>query len=419
MLRLRPPTSVVPQTVRWPAFKLGDPSTAFSSRPPLRELTVVIDDEIYESAHDGLMTKLTVLLGLLSHEYVTLLRYRDDGPGAHVPADTTPGPAHGRSRPAPGWLVVAPAGPDGYHQQVAARFGDSVHHAAIFGNGPDAAEHDDDGSYDELGRDEARARRRADAIAVQAASAIGADVYVTRRPYLHAVTWDLACGVLVATPDDVLPLISLYLRTQGEFITYRSFDGTASSKTTKGMFYWIGVREFLPAGWRWFAACVQHREHDEQIIYLAQSAFRRVQRALEARDDALRALNQPQHNDTATDALANLDLALLALMGAVDVTARVAHQTLRLTGTERVAGWQNKTWLRQVKKSDPDLANAFAPGSRHRRALSILGALRNSIHGAALSPLAVSDRGRRYETLARILQQGERPDRGRGAETSD
>jgi hypothetical protein len=111
----------------------------------------------------------------------------------------------------------------------------------------------DDRSYQELGKDEARARRRADAIAAQAASAIGADIYVTRRPYLHAITWDLASGVLVATPDDVLPLISLYLRTQGEFITYRSFDGNATSKTTKGLFYWVGVREFLPAGWHWFA----------------------------------------------------------------------------------------------------------------------------------------------------------------------
>jgi hypothetical protein len=233
MLRLRPPTSVVPHTVRWPAFKLGDPSTVFSSRPPLRELTVVIDDEICESAHEGLMTKPTVLLGLLSHDYVTLLRYRDEGPGEHVPADAPPGPTHVRSSPAPGWLVVAPAGPDGYHQQVAARFGDSVHHAAIFGDAPDAAEHDVDGSYEEFGDDEARARRRADAIAVQAASAVGAGIYVTRRPYLHTVTWDLAFGVLVATPEDVLALISLYLRTQGEFITYRSFDGGVAPRSDR------------------------------------------------------------------------------------------------------------------------------------------------------------------------------------------
>jgi hypothetical protein len=70
-----------------------------------------------------------------------------------------------------------------------------------------------------------------------------------------------------------------------------------------------------------------------------------------------------------------------------------------VTGKEHIAGWQNSKWLQHVKKSDPDLADAFAPESRQRRVLSILGALRNSIHGAALSPLAVSDRGRRYETL--------------------
>jgi hypothetical protein len=45
---------------------------------------------------------------------------------------------------------------------------------------------------------ERRERRRADALAAQAAQAARTDVFVTERPYLHAVRWQVADGTLVA-----------------------------------------------------------------------------------------------------------------------------------------------------------------------------------------------------------------------------
>jgi hypothetical protein len=194
--------------------------------------------------------------------------------------------------------------------------------------------------------------------------------------------------------------VSLYLRAQGEFITYCSLDGTATDQVNKGLFYWVGTRELLPEGWRWFSACVQASDADDTLIYLGQSAFQRVQRALQARDAAHRALNQPQNNDTATEALANLDLVLLGLMAAIDVTARIAHRVLDLSGSEYDAGWQRGSWLRKVKREAPRLAGHVATDTAGGRTLLVLRLLRNSIHGAALDPLAVSQSsGRREETL--------------------
>ncbi len=84
-------------------------------------------------------------------------------------------------------------------------------------------------------------------------------------------------------------------------------------------------------------------------------------------------------------------------MAAVDVTARVAHRALELEHSERRAAWQRDRWLKRVEASAPDLAGVVAAGSPGGLTLSILNALRNSIHGAALDSLGVSSTASRRE----------------------
>jgi hypothetical protein len=397
MLRLRPPTSTVPRRHNWPAFSPSEPSTAFSPRPPLRKLVVVIDNELLTGVDDGSADEMGLLGGLLSHPYLQLFRYHDGGPPEDVPRRT-----HEVSGEfVPGWIVVGEPTPDHLPVVVADNEGTSVVRGGIIGNATRVAEGDTVSSgYPDLSAEDSASRRHADAIAIQAAAVADADVFITERSYLHGVTWDLARGVLVATPHEVLPLISLYLRAQGVFITYRGLDGRGTVEMNSGLFYWVGTRELLPAGWRWFTACVQHAADDDTFIYLGQSVFHRVQRALQARDAAHCALNQPPDNDTASEALNNLDLVLLGLMAGLDVTARVAHRSLGLGGSERRAAWQRDQWLRRVEETAPELAAVVAAGSRGAHALTILNALRNSIHGAALDALSVgSSIGRRADTL--------------------
>ena len=369
---------------------LKQPTTPFSERAPLRKLIVLIDHEVAEEASDDVNDELGLLLGLLSHPYITMLRYADEGPPAAARRKTT---SLGES--VHGWVTVGSRDDDALSHPVVASDGLTVFHSAIAGDHIRAAEHDvRTSAYSELPPEQAKVRRGADATAARAAFASNADLFITRRPYLKTVTWDLGSGVLITGPEDALPLVALYLRSQGVFLTYRSLDGTATSSMNRGLFYWVGTRSLLPAGWRWFSACLQHGVADDRLVYLAQSAFTRVQRALEARDLVHRSLNQPQDNDTAEIALSNLDVVLITLMGAVDVTARLAHRVLGLPEDDVFyAGWQRRRRRQVVARSDPALARLFADGTWHATIVKILSRLRNSVHSAAPSPLGILSAG--------------------------
>ena len=373
MLHFRPSNLRLPADPVWPSVTLTGPTTVFTERAPLRKLIVVIDNEIAEQANDAVDDELGLLLGLMSHPYIALSRYADDGPPGDAPRHTSP---IGQS--VPGWVIVGPPYADGFSCPVLSSDGDTIREAAFLGDPVRSAERDDATPvYSDLDEAQARTKRRADAVAVRAAFAAGADLFITRRPYLHAITWDLGSGVLVARPEGALALVALYLRAQGVFDTYRSLDGHATSSVNRGLFYWYGARGLLPAGWRWHSAWCQHARGDTGSSYLAQSAFTRVQRALEARDLVHRTLNQPQHNDTAELALSHLDVVLITLMGALDVTARVAHRALELPrGRERSAGWHRSDWLKLVERLDPALARSFAPETWNGTVAKLLSELR-------------------------------------------
>jgi len=271
--------------------------------------------------------------------------------------------------------------------------GGSITDAGIIGNRGDVAAADTStAAYREMVPVEASRQRRADAIAAQVAEAVSADVFLTDRPYLHSVTWKLARGVTILHPQAALPLISLYLRSQGEFIVFRNTDGKATHRMNRGLFYWVATRELLPSAWRWFAACVQHGRaaHDDAVVSLAQSALMRVTRALQSRDSVHIALNRPQNNDIADDALSALDVVLLLLMGSADATARIAHHALSIPGSPRLAAWhRDGDWLREVFRAAPAFERIVGSETPGRHALTILSVLRNSVHGEAMQPLAV------------------------------
>ena len=315
----------------------------------------------------------------------------DEGPPPDADwRSSAPGTAY-----VPGWITLGEPNPETGDVPLVQATSDTrrISRRALIGNAPEIAESDPNSTaYSERGETEAAAQRVRDVRALEAAQEVEADLFITERPYLHTFEWRFARHVVIATPSQALPLVSLYLRRQGVFLTDRSPDGSFTSEINRGLFYWIGARDLLPAGWRWFSACIQAAGEQDDLVYLGQSLFQRVQRALQDRDAALWALNQPQNNDTADDALGSLDNVLLGLMAAVDVTARIAHRVLELEAGEYTAGWQRKGWLKSVKKEAPDLATVVAKGSSGANILEVLRLLRNSIHGAALQPLAVSTR---------------------------
>jgi hypothetical protein len=385
----------------WPSVDERQANPLFVGRQPFRKLIVLLDSTVLGGLDQSTWSKQYLLAGLLTLDLVECLRYADDGP----PADAE---RHGDDIVGDwviGWAVLGPEEQGALvgHRSVRWPTDDkSVSDSAIIGDAPHAAAADDRSSaYSELNADVASDRRRKDALAAKVAETVGADIFITERQYLYEATWTIADGVTYCDLDDALRVIGLYLRSQGSFITSRDPVGRGTHTMNRGLYHWVGTRELLPSAWGWFAACVQHSRAvgNDSLLLLGQSVLQRIQRALQVRDEVHIALNKPQDNDTADDALSSLDVALLLLMGAVDATARVAHAVLGISGSVYSAGWQYEKWVAKVSAAAPGLGAFFQGDTDHVHALTILRLLRNSIHGEALPALGVGAGRQRDGTL--------------------
>lgn len=382
----------------------GEPSPLFASRSPLRNLSVLIESDLLEGLKTSTVTPDLILAGLLTDPLVSFYRYADDGP----PSDMQAREYGTWAKAYEGWATVEPPEPVMGMRQVTYADADTVASTGIVGDIVEFARDDIRGDvYGELGPKDAGLRREADALAAQVAASIGADIFITNREFLHQGHAAYTRDITVVRPSSALPLVSLYLRAQGRFITFRSPDGRGTFTLNRGSFYWVAARELLPSAWRWFGACVKESgaNGDETLIYLGQSVLQRVQRALVARDGVHCLVNRPQNNDIADDILSGLDNIFVLLMGALDAAARVAHTVLKLPlskGKLRNIGWQNSQWLSLVRGKEPSLADVVADNSPGQHVVTVLRMLRNSVHGEALQPLAVQDSGQRTATLLRL-----------------
>src|SRR5258707_712812 len=71
----------------------------FETRPPLRQLVVLADADLLAAPSDFTVNPKVLLSGLLTHPYIKLLRYRDDGPPADAPRE---------GNAAKGWAELLP-----------------------------------------------------------------------------------------------------------------------------------------------------------------------------------------------------------------------------------------------------------------------------------------------------------------------
>lgn len=114
----------------------------------------------------------------------------------------------------------------------------------------------------------------------------------------------------------------------------------------------------LPAAWRWFGACVQSRHGggSERVQMLGQAALQRVDRALRCRDIVHIEIAKPDSRDAAGEALFHLNALLVALGGAFDAVARVAHIVYEMLPSQfRSANWKG-AWLKELRGADSSLA---------------------------------------------------------------
>ena len=397
MPRLKLARNARPGRPLWPPFEERQWPPLYLGRQRYGKLVILLDDDVLDDAALTAWGKEYLLAGLLTLDVIECTRYSDAGP----PAAAVRRQDQYMGGSVPGWAVLGPDDGSGYRSARTATEHQITDHA-VFGNAPDVAEHDTrTGAYGDRDPTAAAVQRRADALAAMVAHSIGADLFITNRSYLHAMSWSPADGMTIVGIDDALAAIGLYLRAQDQYVTSRSPQGRGTHTMNRGLFFWVGARELLPSAWRWFAACVQHSTGGggDNLLYLGVSVLQRVERALQIRDGLHVALNRPQNNDTANEALSSLDVILLLLMGAVDATARVAHAVLGLTGAAYLAAWQRQAWLADVTAAAPTLGALMQAGTGERHAHTILRLLRNSVHGEAMQALSVGQGRRRDRTL--------------------
>jgi hypothetical protein len=387
MRRLNLDGSTGPGNVAWPQSpsKLG--MSPFQPRPALRQLSVVVDNEALADDGGGPWSARRQLAGILSrNDYIRLVRYSDDGPPPEAPTRKV---SHGPDL-AVGWVtpVTDPQiGEENFWYAEAACEGPT-----FTGYFRSVADHVAS-TASTLAPQSEEQRRRA-GVAVAVAQAIGPDMFITDRPHLLGLPWT-AAGLTICSVEDALAMLGLYLRSQGDYRIWFAEDGGWTMALGKRFYYWIATRGLIPQAWRWTSACAQHAQAggDDTLLHLTLSALQRVHAALEARDVVHRGLNQPQTPQTNDDAISGLEVALTMLLAAVDLTAVVAHEVLSLPGQSRRASWHHDGWRAQLAKVDPALAAITAPGNRERHALDILRHVRNSIHGVAMTGMAVHGRG--------------------------
>lgn len=240
---------------------------------------------------------------------------------------------------------------------------------------------------------QARLRALRDVRAGAIADAAGVDLFITMRPILVSPPFRIQRESAALTPEQAIPVIGLYLRTQGTYLVDVRPGAAYANYFDRGLFYWTAARGLLPAGRRWMDSCIQQSKEsgDDTLGVLALSLHQRLASALKARDQLLLSLVVPQDSNSADQALEALDTLLLYLMSTCDIAARATHLILGQP-RERIrhAAWQRKDWHQHLKRKAPQLAAHVEPGSAGWAVLTVLRSLRNTIHGEALLPLAVT-----------------------------
>jgi hypothetical protein len=107
--------------------------------------------------------------------------------------------------------------------------------------------------------------------------------------------------------------------------------------------------------------------------------------------------------DVAEEALLYLDSLLVALGGAFDAVARVAHLAYGLPADKfQYASWRKDWWLKLLAKADEGLAGRMAPKTEGRDSLDLLAELRNCLHGEALGLVTVGRGGSGVRELVTV-----------------
>lgn len=222
------------------------------------------------------------------------------------------------------------------------------------------------------------------------------DAFISDDPLTAALPAEF---VHVRSVAEGVALLGLALRAKGDFTVERANgNGTYLNDET---FYRAAAMELLQdldgayrgAGGAWRAGRVRPYE-------LLQGTVVRLARALRARDYLHVRMRALDFESAWGDVLFFLDAFLVALVGALDTTARFVHDLYQLPDDDlHRAGWRRKQWLKEVVAVEPRLA-VYTDGGAFSPALELIARLRNQVHEAPFSEeLQLTDDGPGWSSI--------------------
>lgn len=191
-------------------------------------------------------------------------------------------------------------------------------------------------------------------------------------------------------PSEAAKIIGLFLRSREKYLIPTNEYGVLP--VSKGAFYWTLARHRLPNMWRYNSACHEAGQiRGDNIAYVSESILIRCARSLEARDLIGVQFYFNQNNGT-RDAMAyHFDYLTLLLSGAIDAQAVVVRRSYNITRRENYASFRNRDFRRDISRAEASDLHNFISGQYFRDVTNILSILRNTIHSASFSMLAVEN----------------------------
>jgi hypothetical protein len=231
-----------------------------------------------------------------------------------------------------------------------------------------------------------REKLLAEVLRAEASMVWPADLLVTEWDVLLKTELPVIRQANPMPPAEALALLGLFLRHRDDY-TWGTTPDFGFRRLPRNNSYTFASRSALSSGWSYWACVHEHTSvvaGRAELALLAETVFRRVERALIARDHIMVQLQQRHGFVAEFELLYHLDSYLVQLVGAFDALARAADVVVGL-GTDPIrVGWQSEDWCKTLIDQVEGFRTPLRGDAEDQQVLQLLYKLRNNIHGDIL-----------------------------------
>ena len=224
--------------------------------------------------------------------------------------------------------------------------------------------------------------------------ALSRDLFVS-LPLFAEVLSDGNCDSFALSPQEVLKVIGLILRSRDDFTLYCK---NGSIVTHRHDFYWILSQIYLKNIRSMWGMDRFKQEKQHKINSLISAAIARTARAFQSRDNL--AIQYFADKDFDLE-LYFLDYLSLLVSGTIDAIARIVHFSCSLTGNVNGVGFRRKQFIKNLNNTSHNSLKDVINDNEFNAIITILGEYRNHIHEAELIKTSINNE----RTLLRLNKE--------------